>query len=308
MEIDKLIQSFLRKAKTPLIVILGATASGKTALSLKIAHLVNGEIISTDSRQLYKEVDISTDVIAPDQMENIPHHLLAITAIDKPLSLAEYKELAIQKIAEIYKRKHIPMLVGGTGLYISAIIEGYDVPRVPPDPKLRQKLEKEAAKKGNEYVHAKLKKLDKMAAEKIHPNNLRYVIRAIEINLATKENKSDTRKKTKFDVLKIGIEWPRNELYKRIGERVDSQIKRGLVNEVKNLLSKGYQHNLPAMSSLGVKELIPYLEGKLSLEECIDTLKSNTRHYAKRQMTWFRRYDNVFYVHAKKTTKKGKIK
>jgi tRNA dimethylallyltransferase len=284
---------FLKEAKKPLIVILGPTASGKTALSLDLAKKFRGEIISTDSRQIYKEMDIGTDAILPAQQEGIQHHLMGIAKPDKTITTAEYTELALSKIKEIYGRKNIPILVGGTGLYISSIIFSYQIPRVPPDEKLRAKLYKEAEKKGNEYVHAKLAKLDPEAAKKIHPNNLRYVVRALEINLATGKNKVDVQKKSPFDVFIIGINWPREKLYERVNLRVDLQLKRGLLDEVKALLAKGYKENSPAMSSLGVKEIIPYLKGKATLDECVEVLKKNTRNYAKRQMTWFRRYDTV---------------
>lgn len=293
MQLKKKIENFLKKAKNPLIVILGPTASGKTALSLKIAHEFNGEIISTDSRQIYKGMEISTDAILPSQREKIPHHMLGITTPDKTLTLAEFKEIALKKISGIHKKGHIPILVGGTGLYISSIIEGYKVPKVPPDTKLRSKLEKEAREKGKDYVYKKLKKLDPKTATTIHPNNLRYVIRAIEINLSTGKNKIDKKSTSPFDVFIIGIYLPREILYKRVEERVNQQIERGLIQEVKKLLKKGYDENLPAMSSLGVKEIIPYIKGKMSLEDCVKILKQNTRHYAKRQMTWFRRYDSV---------------
>lgn len=284
---------FLKSAKKPLIVILGPTASGKTALSLKLAHGFNGEIISTDSRQIYKGMEISTDAILPSQREKIPHHMIGITTPDKTLTLAEFKEIALKKISGIHKKVHIPILVGGTGLYISSIIESYKVPKVPPDTKLRNRLEKEAREKGKDYVYKKLKKLDPKIAATIHPNNLRYVIRAIEINLSTGKNKVDKKSTSPFDVFLIGISWPREIIYKRVEKRVDQQIARGLVDEVKKLLKKGYDENLPAMSSLGVKEIIPYIKGKMSLEDCVKILKQNTRHYAKRQMTWFRRYDKV---------------
>lgn len=298
------LKHFIKTSQNPLLVILGPTASGKTALSLKIAeeieNMPNGkvcEIISTDSRQIYKGLEIGSDILSKKDRKGIPHHMMAITTPDKELSLAEYKDEATKIINKIKAKKHIPMLVGGTGLYISAIIEGYDVPRVPPDLSLREKLHKEAEKKGNEAVHAKLKKLDPTAATQIHPNNLRYVIRAIEINMKTGHNKPNLKAKTpQYDVFMIGINWPREDLYKRIEQRVELQLKRGLIKEVEALLSKSYALDLPAMTSLGAKELIPYLKGTSTLEECIETLKKNTRNYSKRQMTWFRRYKNIHWI------------
>lgn len=295
-DLKKELKIFLKTAQNPLVVVLGPTASGKTALSLEIAHLIKGEIISTDSRQMYKGMEIGTDSISKEEQDGIPHHMLGIVKPDKEFSLAEYRDEALKKIEEIKKRDHIPMLVGGTGLYISSIIEGYDVPRIAPDKKLREKLYAQAEKHGAEYLHAKLAKLDSASAEKIHPNNVRYVVRAIEINLASGKNKTDKKKrKSPFDVFMVGLEWPRGELYERIDMRVERQLERGLINEVKKLLKK-YDENLPAMSSLGLKEIIPYIRGEKSLDECVEILKKNTRNYAKRQLTWFRRYKNINWI------------
>jgi len=294
------IRTFLKTAKAPLLVLLGPTASGKTDLSLKIAKAINGEIISTDSRQIYKGIPISSDVLPKSKRKGIPHHMMEITTPDKELSLAEYKDMAMQKIEEIRLRKHIPMLVGGTGLYISAIIEGYDVPRIAPDKKLREKLYKQAEKYGAEYLHKKLQKLDPASAKRIHQNNIRYVVRAIEINLKGNRNKADKKaKKSPFNTMMMGINWPREKLYQRIEKRVDEQLKRGLIKEAKKFIKK-YSTNLPAMSSLGIKELIPYIKGEKSLEECVETLKKNTRNYAKRQMTWFGRYKKILWLNGEK--------
>lgn len=296
MDLSKELASFIESAKHPLIVVLGPTASGKTTLSLKIAKEVGGEIISTDSRQLYKGMEIGTDIITVDEQQGIPHHMLGIATPDKPLTLAEYTDLTSQKIREIFGRRRVPILVGGTGLYISAIIEGYDMPRIAPDQKLRQKLQKEAVEKGAEFLHKKLQKLDPKAAAAIHPHNLRYVIRALEINLTAGKNKTSARKKSNYDIFMVGIDWPRAQLYQRINQRVQRQLDRGLVEEVKQLIQKGYQQDLPAMSSLGVKEIIPYIKGEKSLEECVEIIKQSTRRYAKRQMTWFRRYARVRWL------------
>lgn len=294
------IRTFLETAKNPLLVLLGPTASGKTSLSLEIAKAINGEIISTDSRQTYKGMEISTDALPKKERKGIPHHMIGIVTPNKELSLAEFKDMATQKIKEIRAKNRIPMLVGGTGLYISAIIEGYDVPRIAPDKKLREKLYKEVEKHGVGYLHEKLKKLDPEAAKRIHPNNVRYVVRAIEINLKAGRNKTDKKsKKPLYDTLMIGIDWPREAIYERINLRVDNQLKRGLVNEVKKLIKKGYKETLPAMSSLGIKEIIPYVKGEKPLEECVETLKKNTRNYSKRQMTWFRRYKKILWLDGK---------
>lgn len=301
MTILKDLTSFLKTAKKPLVVLLGPTASGKTAISLKIAHEINGEIISTDSRQIYKGLEIGSDILSSKDQDGIPHHMMAISTPDKEVSLSEYKDLATKIIKEIYERKNIPMLVGGTGLYISSIVEGYDVPKIPADKELRAKLQKEAEEKGPEHLHKRLAKLDPKAAEKIHPNNIRYVIRALEINLKTGKNKPDSKStdskgKLDFDVFMIGIDWPREELYQRVEQRVEIQLKRGLVEEARELLTQNFDEELPAMSSLGAKELFPFIRGESTLEECTDQLKQNTRNYAKRQMTWFRKYKDVHWI------------
>jgi len=296
MRIYKEIKSYLESSKKTLLVILGPTASGKTTLSIKLAQKFNGEIISTDSRQIYKEMPISTALITKKEQKGIPHHLIEITKPDIPITLGEYKDLALKKIKKIHENFHLPILTGGTGLYISSIIEGYDIPRIPPNKELREKLEEEVKKYGSEYIYKKLQKLDPEAAKKIHPNNPRYIIRAIEINLQGNQQKIDIKKKEDFDPILIGINWPREELYIRINNRVDSLIKNGLVEEVKSLLNKGYDEKLPSMSSVGIKEIIPYIKGEMGLEEATEILKRNTRRYAKRQMTWFRRYDNVQWL------------
>lgn len=299
MTLTQKLKSYIKTSKKPLIVILGPTASGKTSLSLKIAKEFNGEIISTDSRQIYKGLEIGSEAIPEDQRQNIPHHMIGIVTPDKELTLAEYKDLAEEKIKEIRKKGKIPILAGGTGLYISAIIENYDVPRIPPDKKLREKLYKEAEKHGPEYVHKKLQKLDPKAAKKIHPNNLRYVIRAIEINMKSGKPKKDTRTKSKTDAAApflIGINLPREILYERINKRADDQIERGVIDEVKTVIKKYGEKDLAAFSSIGLKEYIPYIKNEKTLEECKEILKKNTRNYAKRQMTWFRRYKNIEWI------------
>ncbi|MBD3329965.1 tRNA (adenosine(37)-N6)-dimethylallyltransferase MiaA [Candidatus Peregrinibacteria bacterium] len=296
MDIIEDLTSFVSRSKKPLIVILGPTASGKTGISLNLAKKIKGEIISTDSRQIYKGLEIGSDIILPEDRQGIPHHMLAIKNPDQTLTLREYQEQATKIINEIHERESTPMLVGGTGLYISSIIEGYNVPHIPPNRKLREKLTKEAEEKGHEHVHNILKELDPGSAKKIHPNNLPYIIRAIEINKSAGHNKQDKKSKPNFDTYMLGIKWPREQLYERVNLRVDLQIKRGLIEEVQALLNKGYDLNLPAMTSLGAKELVPYIKGEMSLEEALEILKRNTRRYAKRQMTWFKRYDNVKWL------------
>jgi tRNA dimethylallyltransferase len=296
MDILKDLKKFIKTHKKPVIAIIGATATGKTDVSLKIAKEIGGEIISTDSRQIYKEMDIATDVLPLKDRKGVPHHLLAEFSPDHVISMSEYREIAEGIIKDIYKRKRVPMLVGGTFLYISAILEGYKMDKIPPDEKLRKKLYDLAKKKGNEAVYEKLVKLDPKAAKKIHMNNLRYVIRAIEINMAGKKKVDKKARKSPYDTYMIGLTRPRAEIYERINKRVDAQVERGLIKEVEKLLKKGYDLSLPSMTSLGVKEIIPYIKKKMSLEECLEILKMNTRRYAKRQTTWLKRYKSVKWL------------
>jgi len=295
-EIKQKISEHIKNEKNPIIVILGPTASGKTKLSIDIAKTFDCEIISTDSRQIYKEMDIATDMITEDEMQGIPHYMVGIANPNEVITLSDFKKIAISHIENILKREKTPILVGGTGLYINSIVENYDLEEGVVDNNLRQSLLKELDEKGAEYMHKKLCELDKYSGEKIHKNNTRYVIRAIEINLLTGENKKDLKKESKYSPIYIAINWPREIIYKRIEERVDLLIKKGLIDEVRGLVEKKYDENLPSMTSLGVKEIIPYIKGEKTLDECVDELKKNTRHYAKRQVTWFKRFKNILLL------------
>ena len=223
------------------------------------------------------------------------HHMIEVLEPDDKFTVAEYKQKAIHIINTILRKKKVPILVGGTGLYISAIVENYEIPQIPPNFELRNALQMEAKKHGWERLYQKLREVDPMAAEQIDPKNIRYVIRALEINAAG-QKKSNDKKQPLFDHFFVGIERSREDLYKRIEKRVDEQVRGGLVDEVSKLILKGYGENLPAISALGVKELIPYLHGEISLEEAMDKIKQNTRNYAKRQMTWFRRYKDIHWI------------
>lgn len=288
------IEKILKKPH-PLIIILGPTASGKTALSLKLAKKYNCEIISADSRQIYKYMNISTDKLPRSRMAGIRHHLIDFVKPDKIYTAAEFQEDALKKIDEIYKRKHIPMIVGGTGLYINSIIYDYKIPRIPPNYAFRNHLEKLAKKYGIPYIYKKLQKIDPLAAKKILPNNLRYIIRALEINKFGCANKLDKKGRRRQNTLLIGINWPREKLYERIDKRVDEQIKRGLFKEAGRLLKK-YNPTLPSMTAIGCKEILPYLKGEKSLDETIQRLKYNTHNYCRRQIAWFKRIKNIIWL------------
>jgi len=282
--------------KRPLIVILGPTASGKTSLSLKIARDFDGEVISADSRQIYKYMDIGTDKIPGPSQQGVRHHLLDIVNPDEEFTVADFKRQTMKAVNEIYARRKVPVLCGGTGLYLNAVIENYQIPQIPPQYGLRQQLAQYYEQHGATALHQMLIERDPQTAARIHPNNVRYVIRALEINYAGGNQKQDSKGEQLFSVFAVGVEWPRDELYERINRRVEDQISRGLLNEVKTLLMKGYHEKLPAMSSLGYLELVAYLRGEKTYEQAIEDIRKNTRNYAKRQMTWFRRYRSVHWI------------
>lgn len=292
--ISQLKKSFAA-ADNPLIVILGPTASGKTRLSLVLAKELDCEIISADSRQIYRGLDIGADAISPQEQAGIPHHLLSFLDPNDLYTLSDYIKDAAKIIQGIYKRHKTPMMVGGTGLYISSITEGYQMQKAAPDFELRYRLQAEYQTHGADYLYSQLKQLDPQAAAEIHPNNVRYVIRALEINHQSKQNKQSTKGKSPYNTVQIGLDWPRETLYERINLRVDRQIERGLVEEVKNLLPH-LKPESPAYSSLGFKEIAEYVKGNITLEEAIELVKKNTRNYAKRQLTWFRRNKDILWL------------
>ena len=289
-----------KNQKPKLIVILGPTASGKTGLGLELAEKFKGEIVNADSRQIYKEMDIGTGKIESRKFIKSkvykiksPIHLINIINPDEKFSLAQYKKLAINKIGEIQKRNKIPFLVGGTGLYISSVIDNLEIPKAPPNNKIREKLEK----LNSEELFEKLKEIDLKSAEIIGENNKRKLIRALEVYEITGKPFSVQQIKGKalFNVLQIGIKTNREELYKKIDQRVDKMIKIGLIEEVKNLTEK-YSFDLPAMSGIGYQEIGLYLQNKTALEEAVQRTKFRTHQYARRQMTWFRKDKRIEWV------------
>lgn len=296
----------MNKKLPKLIVILGPTGSGKTSLSLQLAKKYNGEIVSADSRQIYKEMNIATDkikitqehkknktIIDPILFQEIPHYIIDIVNPDQEYSVANYKKDALQVINNISKRGKIPFLVGGTGLYIKAIVDNLDIPQVKPDKKLRKELNN----KSNKELLLILKRLDPKSAKKIDQNNKRRLIRTIEICKQTKKPFSEQNKNDKllFNTLQIGIRLPREELYKKIDKRVDQMIEEGLVEETKNLIKK-YSLYLPAMSGIGYKEIVEYLKKKITLEEAIQKIKFRTHQYVRRQDTWFLKDKRIKWI------------
>jgi tRNA dimethylallyltransferase len=283
--------------KQELLVIVGPTAVGKTALSLDLAKTFDGEIISGDSMQVYRDMDIGTAKVSLEEQKEVPHHMIDLIDPDTPFSVQEFQKLARQKIAEISARGRLPMLVGGTGLYIEAVTHDYDLPHVPENPGLRDELRSLAESKGNEYLYRRLSEVDPNAAAKLHPNDLRRIIRALEVYYVTGKPFSSLKGKgtSPYDALWIGLTMPRELLYERINRRVDQMIKDGLVEEVKRLKERGYHLGLTSMQAIGYKEIMSYLNGEMTLDEAVHSIKKGTRKYAKRQLSWFRRLKEIHW-------------
>ncbi len=273
------------------VAIVGPTAVGKTALSIELAKAMNGEIINGDSMQVYKELNIGTAKITTEEMEGIPHHLLDIKEPTENFSVADYQQLVRDKVAEIKAKGKLPIIVGGTGLYIQAVLYDFRFTEEKIDEGIRKAYYKELADIGPEAMHAKLEKLDPKTAASIHPNNTRRVIRALEMAEHSDIQKSDEAQHLGDTPLYrhriIGLNMEREILYKRINYRVDLMIEKGLLEEVKGLYDKGIR-DVQSIKAIGYKELYSYFDGLLTLEEAIDQLKQNSRRYAKRQLTYFR--------------------
>lgn len=287
--------------KKLLVVIVGPTAVGKTEIAIEVAKKIDAEIISADSMQIYRYMDIGTAKPSIAEQQGIVHHMIDIIYPDEEFSAADFQVKAKECIDDIYKRKKIPLLTGGTGFYINSVCYNYTFSQAKRDDSFRRHLEKQARQYGNEYLHKKLQKLDPVAAEKIHPNNLRRVIRAIEVCVKTGKPFSYYEEKTKkqkspYDLLMYGLTRPRDELYQRIDERVIKMIDMGLVEEVQNLLNMGYSPNLNSMRGLGYRQIVDYLYGRTTLKEAIHLIARDTRHYAKRQYTWFLRDKNIVWL------------
>lgn len=286
--------------KPPLITISGPTACGKTAVSVELAKIINGEIISADSMQVYKYMDIGTAKITEEEKHGIKHYLIDELYPDEEFSVAVFQKMAKGALAEIYEKGKIPILVGGTGFYVNALIYDNDFTPGEKDEKMRVELEKAAERNGNEYVHNILQKLDPEYAETVHPNNLKRVIRAIEYCRDTGEKFSEYNKREKlrepaYNVKNFILNMDRERLYERIEKRIDIMIDKGLIGEVKKLM-KIYPDNLVSMKGLGYKEIIGYLKGEYSLDEAIYILKRDTRHFARRQITWFRHQSDGVWI------------
>ena len=287
--------------KKPLIVLTGPTAVGKTSLSIALARAVEGEIISADSMQVYKHMDIGSAKIKKEEMEGIPHYLIDALEPDEEFHVVRFQEMAKEAMKEIYSKGKIPILTGGTGFYIQAVVKDIDFSQDTEKSSVRERLENLAQEKGGEYLHELLAQRDPESAEKIHPNNIKRVIRALEYYELTGEkislhNEREGEKVSPYNTAYFVLNDHRERLYEKIDRRVDQMLDEGLVEEVRRLAQMGYTRDMVSMQGLGYKEILAYLEGEYSLEEAVYVLKRDTRHFAKRQLTWFRREKDVIWV------------
>ncbi len=277
----------------PLLVLVGPTAVGKTEVSLHLAEALDAEIVSADSRLLYRGMDIGTAKPSRAVRARIPHHLIDVADPDETWSLAQYQDAAYQAIADIHRRGKIPLLVGGTGQYVWAVVEGWRIPRVPPNPRLRAVLERWGERIGPEALHRRLARIDPEAAARIQPRNLRRTVRALEVIFTTGRRFSEQQTKAPppYRILMLGLYRPRPELYARIDRRIDAMLQAGWLEEVQRLLEQGYTPDLPAMSSIGYAELAAYLLGRLSFEEAVRRIRRRSRVLVRKQANWFRMDD-----------------
>lgn len=284
--------------KKPLIILTGPTAVGKTHLSIRLAKAVQGEIISADSMQVYRHMDIGSAKIRPEEMEGVPHHLIDCLNPDEDFNVVRFQEMAKEAMAHIYQKGHIPILTGGTGFYIQAITGDIDFTQHGEDNSYRLALEKKAAEEGAQSLHDMLQKVDPLSAQTIHANNVKRVIRALEYYNQTGQpisshNLEQRQKTSPYQLAYFVLNDERSRLYQRIDQRVDEMISSGLVKEVETLKAMGCHPGMVSMQGLGYKEILAYLEGDCSLEEAVYILKRDTRHFAKRQITWFKREQDV---------------
>jgi tRNA dimethylallyltransferase len=271
------------------VAVVGPTAVGKSKLALSVAQTLDGEIINADSRQVYRYMDIGTAKPSTEERILVPHHLVDIANPDEIFSVALYQELAYKAIEDIQRRRKLALLVGGSGLYIWSVVEGWQIPHVPPDPDLRHQLSEKAGREGSLVLYEELRRVDPAAAEKIDPRNVRRVIRALEVYQSTGVPFSQLQQKRAlpFPTLLVGLTTERNELYRRINSRVDNMMKQGLLEEVRGLLEMGYSLNLPSMSSLSYKQIGLYLRGEVDLPSAIQQIKFETHRFARHQYAWF---------------------
>jgi tRNA dimethylallyltransferase len=285
----------------PLIIITGPTAVGKTALSVRLAKAIGGEIISADSMQVYRHMDIGSAKIKKEEMDGVPHYLIDVLDPEEEFNVTVFQKMAKEAVEEIYSHGHIPIVAGGTGFYIQALLYDIDFTDNGEDTSIRMELEKLGQERGAEYLHNLLRDIDPDSAEEIHENNMKRVIRAIEYYRQTGErisehNKREREKKSPYDFLYYVVNTDRARLYERIDRRVDLMLEQGLVEEVMHLKDMGLTRDMVSMQGLGYKEILDYLQGICTLEEAVYVLKRDTRHFAKRQITWFKRERDVRWL------------
>lgn len=290
--------------KKPLIIVTGPTAVGKTALSIRLAQAIGGEIISADSMQVYRHMDIGSAKVTHEEMEGVPHYLIDVLEPSEEFNVALFAKMAKEAAGEIYSHGKIPIVAGGTGFYIQALLYDIDFTEQGEDRGIREELERLSEEKGAEYLHGLLKEIDPEAALEIHANNRKRVIRAIEYYRQTGErisehNRRERQKTSPYNFLYYVVTTERSELYERIGKRVDLMLEAGLVDEVRQLKAMGCTRDMVSMQGLGYKEILGYLQGEISLEEAVTVLKRDTRHFAKRQLTWFKRERDVRWLNLK---------
>ncbi|ACQ52808.1 tRNA (adenosine(37)-N6)-dimethylallyltransferase MiaA [Clostridium botulinum] len=292
-----------------LLIIAGPTAVGKTDISIKLAEKLNGEIISADSMQIYKYMDIGSAKITKDEMKGIPHHLIDVVEPHEEFNVSSFKTLAEKSIKDIWSRGKLPIIAGGTGLYINSLIYNYDFTDADRDEKYREYLTKLSEDKGKEYVHSLLKDIDEKSYEKLYPNDLKRVVRALEVYKITGKSISEYTKENEkklydipYNVNYFVLNMNREVLYERINKRVDIMMGKGLIEEVKKLESMGYTPDMQSMKGIGYKEVLFYLNGDISLDEAIYLIKKGSRNYAKRQLTWFRKDKRSIWIDKDKYT------
>ena len=287
--------------KKPLIVLTGPTAVGKTRLSIDLAKAVGGEIISADSMQVYKYMDIGSAKIMQSEMQGVPHYLVDELMPDEEFHIVRFQQMAKEAMEKIYAREHIPILVGGTGFYIQAVTRDIDFTQAEQDDGYRAELEKLSKEKGSAFLHQMLMEVDPKSAENIHENNVKRVIRALEFyhqngSPISAHNEEQQERTSPYKLAYFVLNAPRELLYERIDRRVDEMMDKGLVSEVQRLKDMGYHRGMVSMQGLGYKEILAYLDGEMSLAEAVRILKRGTRHFAKRQLTWFRREPETVWV------------
>lgn len=291
--------------KIPILILTGPTAVGKTALSIELAKELNAEIVSADSMQIYRKMDVGSAKISEDEMDGVVHHMIDIVDPDQEFSVADFHDMSTGIIYDIHSRGKLPIVTGGTGLYLNSLIYEMDFAGSNADPKIRKELEGILESKGKDHLHNILRSYSLDAARRIHPNNTKRVIRAIEVYMTGGDMgdfSKDLKYNKNFEPTIVILNRDRKILYDRINQRVDIMFDMGLLEEVQSLHSMGYTSHIQSMKGIGYKEVLEYLDGKLSLEEAIDLLKKSSRRYAKRQITWFKRYEDALWLDMDKVT------